>query len=37
MHNEKFQDTILATGLEEIAKDTPATSSPVNQPNGVDK
>ncbi len=35
MHNEKIQDTIRATGLEEIAHDPPVTSSSVNQPSGV--
>ncbi len=36
MHNEKFQDTIHATGLEEIVRDSPATSSSsVNQPSGA--
>jgi hypothetical protein len=36
MYNEKFQNTIGATGLEEIARDPPITSS-VNQPSGVNK
>jgi hypothetical protein len=35
MHNEKFQDTIHATGLEEVGHDPPVTSSSVNQPSGV--
>ncbi len=35
MYNEKFQDTDRATGLDEIACDTPGTPPPLNQSNDV--
>jgi len=35
MYNEKFQDTDRATGLDEIACDTPVTPPPLNQSNDV--